>query len=222
MTEKTMKTAEAFFKWAFNTRANTVMKLYEEEEMSKEKIFLSFCSHNPGIITNGPAGLNASIKGIGFIPKDEYLEEVLEAYMKHIDSYDGDDKAHSKNGLKLLVEQIYHPDMHHKVDFTRMASLEMAKKHTWENAKVNPEATLLFYQPPMVSYELRGKLELFDEAESGKREVFQQFVNAQHDVYHRPDKSRWLRYPAYVFTIEEIFDNCVSRDGFGTQMIYPF
>ncbi len=222
MTEKPMKTAESFFKWAFNTRAKTVMNLYEGKEMSPDKVFLSFCSHNPTLISHGPGGLNGSIKGVGFIPKEEYLEEVLEAYMKHIDAYDGDDKDHSRRGLQVLVEQIYHPDMHHRVDFARVASLEMAKKHSWDNLRVNPEATLLYYQPPAISYELRGKMRIFDEAESGRRELYQQFVNAQHDVYHRPDKSRWLRYPCYVFDIEEVFDNSVSKDGFGTKLQFPY
>ena len=66
MTENKIRTAEAFFRWAFNTRANTVMAIYEGKEMSREKVFLSFCSHNPALITHGPAGLNGSIKGFGF------------------------------------------------------------------------------------------------------------------------------------------------------------
>jgi hypothetical protein len=146
----------------------------------------------------------------------------LEAYIQHIEAYDGDDKAHSQRGLKLLVEQVYHPDVHHRIDFTRVASLEMAKDHSWDNLRANPEATLLYYQPPMISYELRGKIRIFDEATSGKREIYQQFVNAQHDVYHRPDKTRWLKYPAYVFDIEEVYDNSASREGFGTKLQFPY
>lgn len=222
MTEKPMRSAEAFFRWAFNTRANTVMQLNEGKEMTQDKVFLSFCSHNPGLISNGPAGLNASIKGFGFVPKEEYLEEVFELYMNHINAYDGDDKEHSKRGLKLLAEEIYHPDKHYRVDLGRVVSLEMAKKHSWDNLRVNPAATLLYYQPPMISYEIRGQVRIFDEAETGKKELYQQFVNAQHDVYHRPDTNRWLRYPAYVFDIEEVYDNCVSKEGFGTQMQFPF
>ena len=68
-----MKTAESFFKWAYDTRGKTVMALNNGEEISKEKMFLSFCSHDPAFVSNGPAGLNASIKGIGFLPKPEYL-----------------------------------------------------------------------------------------------------------------------------------------------------
>ncbi len=36
------RTAEAFFNWAFHTRANTVIKLNEGEQISHEKLFLSF------------------------------------------------------------------------------------------------------------------------------------------------------------------------------------
>jgi len=217
-----MKSAEPFFSWAFRTRAQTVIKLHEGEQMAREKVFLSFCSHNPAFISHGPDGLNGSIKGIGFLPKPEYLEETLDAYLEHIKSYDGDDQAYSQRGLALLVEYLYRPEVHDRIDFTRLGSLEMAKKHSWNNYRANPEATLIYYQPPMISYEVRGTIEIFDEAESGERELYQQFINAQHDVYHRPDTTRWLKYPAYVFSIEEVWDNCASKDGFGTQMEYPY
>jgi hypothetical protein len=217
-----MKSAEAFFDWAFRSRAQTVVKLHEGEEMSPEKVFLSFCSHNPAFISHGPDGLNGSIKGVGFLPKPEYMEETLDAYMQHIKSYDGDDRAYSKRGLGLLVKHLYSPERQDRIDFTRLGSLEMAKKHSWNNFQANPEATLIYYQPPMISYELRGTIEIYDEAMSGKRQLYQQFINAQHDVYHRPDTSRWLKYPAYVFSIKEVWNNCASKEGFGTQMQYPY
>ena len=117
---------------------------------------------------------------------------------------------------------MYGEEARNRIDFTKVGSLEMAKKHSYTNYKVNPEATLLFYQPPAISYELRGKMEIYDECDSGKREIYQQFINAQHDVYHQPNMSRWLTRPAYIFRIEEVYDNCVSREGFGTKMIYPY
>lgn len=217
-----MKSAEAFFNWAFRSRAQTVIKLQAGEQMSREQVFLSFCSHNPAFVSHGPGGLNGSIKGVGFLPKPEYLEETLDAYLEHIKSYDGDDEAYSKRGLALLVKHLYRPEAHDRIDFTRLGSLEMAKKHSWDNYRLNPEATLIYYQPPVISYELRGTIDIYDEAASGKRELYQQFINAQHDVYHRPDMSRWIRYPAYVFTIKEVWDNCASKEGFGTKMQYPY
>ena len=102
-----------------------------------------------------------------------------------------------------------------------MGSLEMAKRHSCINYQVNKEAALLFHQPPGISYKLKGKIEIYDEETSGKRELYQQFINAQHDVYHTPDMNKWLRYPAYLFRIEEIYDNSASKNGFGKQLQYP-
>jgi hypothetical protein len=102
----------------------------------------------------------------------------------------------------------------------------MAFKHSYANYKANPEATLLFYQPPTLSFEVRGKMEIIGEhQEIGSVSPFelpllQQFINAQHDVYHLPNIERWVTRPAYKFTVEEIFDNSANKIGFGTKI--PF
>ena len=40
------------------------------------------------------------------------------------------------------------------------------------------------------------------------------------EVY--PNKDIWIERPAYLFHIEEVYDNSATRDGFGTQMLYPY
>ena len=95
-----MRTAKAFFDWAFDTRANTVMKIYNGEQMPMEKMFLAFCSHEPAFVSYGPAGLNASVKGVGFIPKEEYLEETLEIYLEHIKSYEPGDNCKGRKKIR--------------------------------------------------------------------------------------------------------------------------
>lgn len=216
-----MDSAQRFFDWAFKTRAKNVIDMYNGEMVSHEKMFLNFCSHEPAFVSYGPAGLNASVKGAGFLPKDEYLEETLEAYIRHIKTYDPEDKTYGQRGLGVLIEYMYGEKAHHRVDFTKIGSLEMAKSHTWENYQVNKEAALIFHQPPMISYKLKGKVEIYDENISGKQELYQQFINAQHDMYHTPDMSRWLSYPAYIFQIEEVYDNSATKKGFGKQLEYP-
>jgi hypothetical protein len=215
-----------FFNWAYRTRGNTVKAMIEGKMMSPEKIFLSFTSHDPVFISNGPAGLNGSVKGIGFIPREEYLEEALAAYVEHIKTYDPEDKTYSNRGLELLMKWLYSEEAEKTVDFGHIYSVEMAFKHSWANYQVNPEATLMFYQPPILSYEVRGKMEIVGEHnEMGSCSPFelpliQQFINAQHDVYHAPNIERWVTRPAYKFTVEEIFDNSANKQGFGTQIPY--
>lgn len=215
-------TAKRFFDWAYTTRAKNVQKLYNHEQVSMEKMFLSFCSHEPAFVSNGPCGLNASVKGVGFIPKDEYLEDILKIYIEHIKTYDPKDPTYSERGLALLLKYLYSDEAKKYIDFTRIGSLEMAKKQSYHNYLVNKEACLIFHQPPMISYKLKGKVEIYDETTSKKREIYQQFINAQHDMYHVPDMTRWLKYPAYIFTIEEVYDNSATESGFGTKLQYPY
>ena len=218
-----MLSGKKFFDWAFDTRAKNVIKLSEGEKMSPERVFLSFCSHEPAFISYGPAGLNASVKGVGFLPKDEYLEETLEIYLKHIATYEPGDKTYGQRGLKILIEQMYSEEAKKRIDFTKLGSLEMAKRQSWENYQVNKEAALLFHQPPVISYKLKGKIEIYDEQASGKRELYQQFINAQHDMYHNPvGMDVWKQQPAYIFRIEEIYDNSATKEGFGQKLQYPY
>lgn len=70
-----MQSSKKFFNWAFNTRAENVIKLQKGEMTSPEKMFLSFCSHEPAFVSYGPAGLNASVKGVGFYRRTNILRK---------------------------------------------------------------------------------------------------------------------------------------------------
>ncbi len=202
---------EKFFKWVYEERAEMVRNMASGEPVRPESLFLGFTRHNPTFISNGPAGLNGSVKGVGFVPKKEYLEETLEAYLKHIDA--GWREGYSEEGLKLLVKHVWSPEARERLDFSAMGSLEMAFKHSWANYQANDEVTLVFFQPPRISFEVRGKIEIIEEGS------YKTFINAQHDVYHKPDKSRWAARPAYIVHIEEVFDNSADRAGFGTRIL---
>ena len=218
-----MQNASRFFKWAFDKRAENVIALSEGKMSSPEKMFLNFCSHEPAFVSYGPAGLNASVKGVGFFPKDEYLEETLAIYLEHIKTFDPKDKTYGQRGLKILIDNLYGEKARSRVDFSRLGTLELAKRQSWENYQVNKEACLIFNQPPMTSYKLKGKIEIYDEKQSGKQEIYQQIMNAQHDMYHNPGgMDRWIEQPAYIFRIEEIYDNSVTKDGFGRKLEYPY
>ena len=215
-----MQSSQRFFDWAFRTRAQNVIRLYNGEMTSPEKMFLSFCSHEPAFVSHGPAGLNASVKGVGFLPKDEYLEETLAAYREHIATFDPADKEYGRRGLALLIKYMYGEEAHGRIDFSRLGSLEMAKRQSWENYRANSEAALIFHQPPMISYKLKGRVEICDEGGTEKQELYRQFINAQHDVYHNPNPGAPL-YPAYIFRIEEVYDNSATKNGFGQKLAYP-
>jgi hypothetical protein len=202
---------ESFIHWAYNGRGELIRRQAMEEDIPSHEIFIGFTRHNPAIVSYGPEGLNASIKGIGFIPKPEYLQETLEAYVGHIQRgwWDG----YFREGLKLLMRLIYGEGCKERIDFTRFGSLELALGHTWRNLQTNPAVTLLFYQPPEISYEIRGRAEIHEEGS-----VYHRLMNAQHDVYHQPHVESWVNRPAYIFIIEEIYNNSATGEGFGNRI----
>ena len=203
---------EKFLDWAYHKRAKLVRRQVEGENIHPREIFLGFTTHTPAIITHGSAGLNGSIKGIGFLPKREYIEEILDIYMGHIAT--ADQEHYADRGLKVLYEQMWSPQAFDKIDFSILGTLELAKGHTWTNLHENPEATLLFYEPPVISFEVRCIAEIHTDG------IYHKFLNAQHDMFHHPNPDRWKNRPAYIFRIKEIYDNSATREGFG-RPIYP-
>ena len=201
-----------FIEWAYRQRGELVRRQAFGEEVSHREVFLGFTRHTPTVISNGPAGLNGSVKGVGFLPKSEFLDEYIERYMAHIKSEYDD--SYPRRGLDILSELLWSEEGAERIDFNLLGTLELAKKHTWANLRTNPAATLLFYEPPMVSFELRCDVEIHEKG------PIHTFLNAQHDVYHGPNPKIWADRPAYLFRIREIFDNSVGKNAFGKR-IYP-
>jgi hypothetical protein len=203
---------EAFLNWAYGGRAALIRRQAEGERVAPHEIFLGFTRHNPAVVSYGPAGLNASIKGVGYVPKAEYVQETLDAYLEHIER--GWRDGYSEEGLRLLMRLLYGDGCQERIDFTRLGSLELARHHTWDNLRANPSVTLLFYQPPSVSFEVRGRAEIH---EAGS--IYHRLINAQHDIYHQPHPEGWPKRAAYLFAIEEIYDNSATREGFGKRIL---
>jgi hypothetical protein len=202
---------EPFIQWSYEGRAKLIRRQAAGGKVPPHEIFLGFSRHTPTIVSHGPAGLNASIKGTGFVPKPQYLQETLDKYLVHIEQ--GWREGYQRQGLALLVSVLYGEGCRERIDFARLGSLEMALDHTWENLRASSVVTLLFYQPPAISYEVRGRAEIHEEGSP-----YHRLLNAQHDVYHKPHPERWPQRPAYIFIIEEIYDNSATKDGFGRKI----
>lgn len=190
-----------FWVWAFKQRAAMVKSLITSKNIDKDNFFLSFTRHTPAMITYGVEGLNASIKGFGFVPKRETIGQVTSKLNKAIESND-------PNSLQILYDCIYSDSAVLHIDTRHLISLELAYKHTYKNVseKGNALCTLLYYMPPVVSYELRGEVSLHENDE------YSLFANAVHDIYHRPTAEK-KPDKAYLFEIKEIYDNSVKSFG---------
>ena len=197
---------EKFLKYVFYDRLEFLRKMLRGE-VDPRDTYLMFTRANPVFITGGPAGLSGSVKMVGFVPKDEYLHEMLEKAREVMKRKGGEGMRYV---LKELTEYFY--DIN-KLNLKVFGALEMARKHTWENVKAAGKVTLLFYTPPITSFEVRCDAEVVEEGE------VMEYLNLMHDLYHGTPNSLRVKYPAYILRIKEIYDKSASREGFG-RLIY--
>ena len=193
-----------FLVWAYNGRRALLDDIYNKRITDNSKMFVEFTRHTPVMITNGPAGLNGSVKGFGFVPKKEYVGEIFDKLMMVIGL---GESASENDRLKALIDIVYSENTRDKIDFDKLISLELAKKHTWENVNSGcSSCTLVYYQPPAISFEVRGSVTIHSDDE------YSMFANAIHDIYHSKNV-KIAKNPAYVINIDEIFDNSVKHFG---------
>lgn len=185
-----------FIKWAFYERKELVLKMLNNK-LTQEDTLVGFLRHTPAIVTHGPAGLNASIKGIGFVVKEEFLKDSVEKLKEALNK-----NINLKERIRLLLEIVYDDE---KVDFYKLSTIELAKKHTWINLQDNNDATILFFMPPSTTYEVRCKATIHTD------DLYWEFVNAIHDLFHATpnqyERQEWKEKPVYIFEIKEIYDN---------------
>jgi hypothetical protein len=195
---------QEFFKWFFNERRELIVRM-AEGRLTQRDTLVGFTRHTPAIVSSGPAGLNASIKGVGIVHKEEFLPDTVEKIESYLREHP---RPAPRTSSDFLLREIYVPE---KVDPKRISTIELALRHTYQNLRNGGPATLLFYEPPSVTYELRCRAECFHDGP-----LFM-FVNGVHDVFHGLRRD-WSRTPVYIFTVEEIYDNHPDKMG---ERIYP-
>lgn len=190
---------EEFVQRIFRERALAIRRMIKGELNDKE-LYIEFLRHTSIIATNGPAGLNAAVKGVGFVVKGNLLPKTI----SNLRDFMGNDPSR-KDILEFLVKNLY---VEEDLDFTKLSSLELAKRHTYRNLSENKQAILLFFIPPITSYEVRCRVETHLNG------LYHEYVNAMHDLFHKPETKRdWGKTPAYIFNIEEIYDNSANKMG---------
>ncbi len=232
---------EKFLRWNYYPRRVSAKAFLESRhERDMNRFFLESTRHSPALCTayrreDGSIFVNAKIVGAGYVLKKDRLRAATEAFRQHLENGDrlfeeaGEDKRkqretmdqYQREAMWTLMEHIYLPkqDAHAFVDFTKMSTLELAKskpsssKHTWQIVQKNQTACLLFYEPPGISFELRGMLDIYVKGD------YYDFVNAVHDAFHYvPKEKRKIERPVYIFNVEETYDNSPQPNMFGAKI----
>ncbi len=231
---------EEFLRWNYYPRRRLVQNILKGEIEESPSFYLEFTRHNPALCTaamreDGTINVNGKIVGIGYVVKEEYLNEVINALDNHIKKSDEkytsiirNEKSvlkqlyeeHAIRGLKLLLKYLYLTPKEAKnmIDFEKFSTVELAaglshsSKHTWNIVQKNRTACILFFQPPTTSFELKGYLTVH------LNDKYHRFVTLIHDAYHyTPPEKRGFR-PVYIFHVTEVYNNSPTPKGFGTRI----
>jgi hypothetical protein len=232
---------ESFLRWNYYPRRKALLDLVDGRPMvDVDRFFLESTRHNPALCTafredNGEIFVNAKIVGVGYVARERYVDAAIRVFGEHIrygdelfdkseagDELDRNSREYQRRGASLLLEHLYFEDPKiamERVDFGKMSTIELAlskpnsSKHTWRNVQHSQSACLLFYQPPSISFEIRGKIEVHEN------DSFSDFVNLVHDSFHysRTKEARRKR-PVYLVSVDEVYDNGPSPKAFGKRI----
>jgi len=229
---------ERFLAWNYFPRRRTFLKFLSGEKTEMNEFYLDSTRHNPALATasqstDGSLDVNAKIVGAGYVVKMRFLEGAIDKLSEHIEKGDAEyEKGRSSDderaflegfqarGMRTLLRVLYFGPKRarERVDFSRMTTLELAvgipgsSRHTWANIKFSRRACLVFYRPPNISFELRGEIEVHEDSD------YWEFVNLVHDSFHYTPRDRRGGRPAYLFNVEEVYDNRPTAQGFGKRL----
>ena len=205
-----------------------------------DRFFLESTRHNPALCTafrkeNGEIFVNAKIVGVGYVAREKYMDVAIRAFEEHVergdemfgknqtsDELEKNSREYQKKGASLLLEHLYFEDpkiAKERVDFSKMSTIELAlskpqsSKHTWQAVQHNLSTCILFYQPPSISFEIRGKIEIHEN------DSCSEFVNLVHDSFHyRRAKDMRTKRPVYLVNVNEVYDNGPAPTAFGKRV----
>ncbi len=194
---------DAFIEWNLNTRLESF------KDMMKGKFRLA--GPHSGMIASYGIGrkdthftLNNAVKGFGFAPKEEFIDEKL-TFMK-----DTIEEPMPKK-MEFLIELYKHPEV---LNTNIQTSLELYttpefETHSFLNLMRNPQGTIVFLDNP--SYELRTIVRVIHPedktADSYERKMVE-YTNLIHSYFHGKFSRNFIGLICYVI---EVFDNTPGK-----------
>lgn len=159
-----------------------------------------------GIREDTEISINNAVKGMGFLPKEEFIGQVTELLLQNYDS--------SFIRKLFILDSLYqNPEI---FDKTKQISLELYtteefRTHTFLNIMAYPLVSIVFLDIP--SYEVKAAAQLIypeDPSISEKDRKAVEYINTVHDFIHGSSPRKSF---ALVFHVLEVFDNSPRAKG---------
>lgn len=186
------------FEWQRQARIKNL------EAIINDKMFEGFGPHLPTMSVLNAEGdfpINSAAKGVGLIPKPEFMEGYLTKFNALIEeAIVAGWKTNMVTRVQALLDFYRQPE---QIDRTALGSLELYARRTYAGVRKDPRASLLFVDlaEGNLSFEMHVIAELHEPGT-----LIHSFETAVHDLFHVP-QGRKKTYPfAYLLRIVEIFN----------------
>ncbi len=205
---------EGFIKWNLERRLEMNKNLKEGRPPSLAGPHFGMVASYGGKRKDSQFSINCAVKGIGLLPKEEKLDEII-SLLKNTFNDSMERKLNILESLYKRGQEVF--------DFTKQTSLELYstpefETHTFLNVMANPAVAIVFLDFP--SYELKAITQFLhpeNKALTPYEKKVVSYLNLIHDYFHgeAPRKSIGV-----VYHIVEVFDNTPGRAK-GKRVIPP-
>ncbi|MDP8221641.1 MAG: hypothetical protein P9X26_09855 [Candidatus Stygibacter frigidus] len=145
--------------------------------------------------------LNNAVKGMGFLPKPEKMEEMIALLDSTVDA---------DFTVKLAVLTSFYENLEDNFDLTKQGSLELYSQpefmtQSFLNQMYNPESTIVYLDIP--SYKLKTIARLIDPNDPNLTAYEKQvvtWINKIHNYFHGPFNAQFI---GVIYNVIEVFDN---------------
>lgn len=188
------------------------------------EIFHGITRTNPVVVTcDKDLTPNGAVKSVGYILKDEFIEEGIKNHERFLNwrwekikaeqgaDYEGDGWVYSPNpdfikeGLKHYLQHLFlsREEAEHRMDFTKLGTLEGFGKRTWANIQQNKKVAIVYYYPPNIHFQVNCTVEI------QKAGPIRELINRQAGLAHGENPAKWPKRTAYIFHVEQVIDKSV-------------
>lgn len=170
-----------------------------------------FTSHLP-VVTTRSAGpgfpFNCSNKGVGFLPKPEYLRHFTDLFRRTLENTRGRPwKESMKERLDAVSSFYFDRD---KIDYRALSTLEIFEKGTYRNLSATPLAAVHYTgnAPEYISFQVNCAVEIIRPDDPRHAFVHLARIMFEYDSFHISQTN----FPyAYVLWISEVLDKTPFR-----------
>ncbi len=162
--------------------------------------------HSPPVATRGTPSsfpVNMASKGIGFIPREDFLKDRVEQFDSLInEALENGDDSNREERLNTLLEFYTQRE---KIDNRMLGTLELYGIRSWRNLQYDPRISILYNtvmesenRPNYISFEVRGVVEVVE-----KESLRWRWQRNVHDLFHlyKAKERREGDWPVAVLTI---------------------